>query len=108
VQQCIIHLLVRHHLRGPDQPGRTLIKRPDQIERSSDTPASLSEGLLEGWVARRTTRTYEPDERYGAGDSNSRGSAFGEIRRIGLSLMGGPVELARSSMIRVAQVTPGR
>jgi hypothetical protein len=29
---------VRHHLRGPDQPGRKLIMRPDQIHRLSDTP----------------------------------------------------------------------
>jgi putative transposase len=29
---------VRHHLRGPDQPGRKLIMRPDQIHRLSDRP----------------------------------------------------------------------
>ena len=29
---------VRHHLRRPDQPGRELIMRPDQIHRLSDTP----------------------------------------------------------------------
>jgi transposase-like protein len=28
---------IRHHLRRPDQPGRKLIMRPDQIHRLSDT-----------------------------------------------------------------------